>query len=283
MTKILVTGANGFIGKFLCKKLKSLQMETMEFSGDICDTQSFESLQNKDISHCFHLAAKTFVPDSWLNPEAFIKTNVSGTQNILNFCKNENISLTYISAYIYGVPTEIPISENTRARPNNPYALSKYLAERLCYFYASKYNISTTIIRPFNLYGPGQNEKFLIPSIIKQVINSKEISVSDLLPKRDYVFIEDVVDALAATLVKKKNYAVYNIASGVSYSVKEVIDIIQQIAKTDKKIVSKNAERFNEIPNTIANIKHSKDELGWYPQYSFTEGIIKTLSTSKII
>lgn len=277
-SKVLVTGSSGFIGKALCTKLKSQQIEVIEFSGDICDSNSIQKLNNTNISHCFHLAAKTFVPDSWLHPATFIKTNVSGTQNILNLCKNKNASLTYISAYLYGAPKEIPISENTPLNPNNPYALSKYLAEQLCSFYALAYNLNISVIRPFNVYGPGQEGKFLIPSIIRQAIHEKEIKVKDLSPKRDYVFIDDLIDAMIASMFKKKEYAVYNVASGTSYSVKEVIDAIQQVSKTDLKIISENTERANEIPDTLANIDHIKNELAWHPRHSFTEGIAKIIS-----
>jgi len=280
MKKILVAGSKGFIGSALKKKLEDLNFQITEFKGDVSVSQSYKDIVNKTFSHCFHLAAKTFVPDSWSNSAEFIKTNVIGTERILNYCSGKKISLTYLSAYLYGIPERLPISETHPLKPNNPYALSKYLAENLCRYYSVKHKLKVTVFRPFNVYGPNQDKKFLIPSVIEQVLNSKNtISVKDIAPKRDYIYIDDLIEAMILSMNNNKRYAVYNIASGTSISVKKVIDVIQKAAKTNKKIKSEGINRTNEIPDTIANINLAKQELQWNPKYTFEKGILEVLQT----
>lgn len=276
MSKILITGASGFIGRALAIRLKSQSFDmalTSSADGDITSPNTLVRFDQTDISHVFHLAGKTYVPDSWNNPVAFYQTNLLGTTNILEFCKNRGIPMTYVSAYVYGHPDVLPIRENSTIRPSNPYALSKRLAEEACEFYASAHDLPVTIIRPFNVYGVGQGENFLIPLIIRQVLDVGPIVVKDLLPKRDYIYLEDLLTALLVTLNRPKGYNVYNIGSGSSLSVKEVIDIIQNVAGTCKEIICDDVVRSNELMDVVADISKAGKELGWYPEYSFWAGI----------
>ena len=277
MDKILVTGATGFIGRALVSRLKYSGFDVIEmntFSGDIANPETFNNLVKKDITHVFHLAGKTFVPDSWAEPINFARVNVLGAINVLEFCRRMQSSLTYVSAYVYGLPKNLPIDETCSIRPSNPYALTKYLAEEICEFYAKTYDLSVTIIRPFNVYGIGQAKTFLIPLIIDQVLGSEcEIVVNDLLPKRDYVYLDDLVTALVATKHKASGYNIYNIGSGVSVSVRDVVDIIQDIAHTNKRIVCDDFIRQNEIMDVVAEITRAKYDLGWRPETSFRAGI----------
>ena len=277
MSKILITGASGFIGRALTARLKAEGRDVVPVDsadGDIASRGTLAKFEQENIAHVFHLAGKTFVPDSWDDPQAFCQTNVLGTVNVLEFCRKKHIPVTYVSAYVYGHPDSLPISEVSAIRPSNPYALTKRLAEEACEFYASAYGLPVTTIRPFNVYGIGQAENFLIPAIISQALDGGEkIVVKDLAPKRDYVYLEDLVTALLATLAKPGGYRVYNIGSGVSLSVQEVIDAIQDIADTQKKVVCDNAVRANELMDVVADITKAGDELGWHPGFSFHAGI----------
>ncbi len=172
----------------------------------------------------------------------------------LNYCKLNCAHLIYISAYLYGIPKKLPINENHPIFPNNPYALSKHLSEKLCEFYSSYYNIAVTVIRPFNIFGPGQRSEFLIPKLIKQILDSNEVRAKDFSPKRDYIYIEDFVDALVKVLGISDNFQVINIGSGKSYSVREIIDIIQEEAETKLPVFSDQEVRENEIDNVCADI-----------------------------
>lgn len=277
MNKILVTGASGFIGRALVSGLKARGRDVVPLDsadGDIASRETLAKFAQQDIAHVFHLAGKTFVPDSWDDPQAFCQTNVLGTVNVLEFCRKSRIPMTYVSAYVYGHPDTLPIREDSAVRPSNPYALTKRLAEEACEFYASAHDLPVTTIRPFNVYGIGQGANFLIPSIIHQALNELQIVVKDLQPKRDYVYLEDLLKALLATLNTNSNgYNVYNIGSGISLNVKEVIDTIQDVAGTNKEIICDNKVRTNELMDVIADISKAGKELGWHPEYSFRAGI----------
>lgn len=283
MSKILVTGSTGFIGKALCDHLSSLGFEVVGLStkdGDISDPSFFSEHLHDDLSHAFHLASKNYVPDSWKNPASFYHANVMGAQNVLEFCKTKKLNLTYVSAYLYGVPEKLPVSETHRILPNNPYAHSKYLAEQLCEFYSREFTMNITAIRPFNVFGTGQRDIFLIPKIIRQALEEDSIKVMDLAPKRDYIFIDDLINALILSMNCKNGFSVYNIGSGISMSVKEIIDSIQHILNTRKPVYSENKSRENELADVVADISRAKSELGWTPKVSFEDGIKRLITAS---
>ncbi len=279
MRAILVTGSKGFIGKNLVKKLKDLGHTIIEFEGDVTEMESYTKYNKINFDHCFHLAGKSFVPDSWADPQKFIKNNVKGTELILELCRNKKAALTFVSAYLYGVPEYLPINEDHPLKPNNPYAESKLQAENLCKSYSEKYGMKITILRPFNVFGPDQDARFLIPSLISQFYSqSKEIHVKDLSPKRDYIFISDLINALTLSLTAKEKYLVLNIGSGHSLSVSEVINEIKSVSGIEKKIISSNEIRPNEIPDTVADINKAFKHLGWKPVTGFKEGIRQILN-----
>lgn len=284
MKSILVTGVSGFIGSSLVQSLELLGFNVLKFDtamGDVSEYDFFKNYNDINIYHIFHLAAKTFVPDSWENPLDFYKTSVLGTGNILELCRHKNIPLTFVSAYLYGLPEKLPISEDDKIQSNNPYAHSKYLAEELCRFYSEYYNVKVTIARPFNIYGKNQKDMFLIPYIIKQVLHDDVIKVKDLNPKRDYIYLDDLITGLVKTLDNKKQFSIYNFGSGVEYSVQEIIEIVQKIAQTQKPIISEKCERINEIMNVVADISRAENELGWKPEYRFEDGIKEILKDIK--
>lgn len=274
MSKILVIGAEGFIGKSLCTSLsKNHIVKAIDIAnGDIAESTTFEHLEAVD--HVFHLAGRTFVPDSWTNFSSFLSTNVIGTNNVLEYCRRSSASLTYVSAYIYGKPDSLPIGESAKPKPNNPYALSKYLAEQLCEFYAAYHNVPVTVLRPFNIYGPNQETRFLIPRIIDQVKRNVPIEVMDLTPKRDYLYIDDFIDAMLKTIKRKEHsYCVLNVGSGNSISVKDLIDTIQEVADTKLEVISKGTPRFEELDDVRADIKCINSLLDWQPVTSLKKGI----------
>lgn len=285
MSKILVTGASGFIGKALTTKLKSFGYDVVSVdsaNGDIANRETLAKFEQQNFSHIFHLAGKTFVPDSWDDPLAFCQTNVLGTINVLELCRRKHIPVTYISAYVYGHPYSLPISEDSPVRPSNPYALTKWLAEEVCEFYASAYDLSVTTVRPFNVYGIGQAVNFLIPAIINQALDGgREIAVKDLAPKRDYVYLEDLISALLATLKRQCGYRIYNIGTGISLSVQEVIDVVQEVAGTHKKVIGGNEVRSNELIDVVADVAKAEKELGWRPVTDFRAGIAKIIHSER--
>ncbi|NTU42062.1 MAG: NAD(P)-dependent oxidoreductase [Nitrospirales bacterium] len=273
---VLITGSRGFIGRALTQRLleSGHPLHELPQGADIGEPVSLEGFRDKEISQVFHLAARTFVPDSWRDPGGFYRTNVIGTQNVLEFCRQKSASLLYVSSYVYGKPERLPIPEEAPLRPNNPYAHSKCLAEQLCRFYAQEFGVRVTVLRPFNIYGPGQRESFLIPSVIRQTLESDGVSVKSLTPRRDYLYLDDFLDVLLlSTGTRQSRYEVYNIGAGISYSVRDVIDEALAVAGRNIPVISEEEDRKNEIDDVVADIGKARRELGWQPQRSFREGI----------
>ena len=229
-----------------------------------------------------HLAAKSFIPDCWKAPAQTIQTNFGGTLNALEFCRRRGARLIFTSAYVYGHPESLPISELHRTDTNNPYSFSKKIAEDLCRFYYEQYQTPVNIFRIFNIYGPGQRESFLIPTILKQ-INGGHIEVSDLAPRRDYLYIDDVVLAIELALMKEHEYFLLNLGSGRSYSVKDLVEMIIRLSGKDVTYSSRESVRENEILDTVADISASKKLLGWEPKISLEAGLLKLISSKDFI
>ena len=284
MSAYLVTGASGFVGRALVDELGRRGAGVIRLStadGDIVDPATLRPHRTAPIDRVFHLAARTFVPQSWCDPADFHRVNTGGTLNVLEFCRERRIPLTYVSAYVYGQPIEQPIKEDHPLVPNNPYALSKVLAERACEFYARVYSLPVTVVRPFNIYGAGQDAHFLIPTIVHQVLWEDEISVQDLVPRRDYIYISDLLELLEATRLAPPGYSVYNAGTGVSLSVAEVIAAAQAEAGTLKQVRSGQTQRAQEIGDTRAGIEKARIELGWIPKHSFRDGIRVVIGAMK--
>lgn len=283
--KILVTGADGFIGKYLVSRLinegHSVVCHIIE-DGDISEKNILDKYSG--IEYIYHLAAKTFVPDSWINSYDYIKTNVLGTLTVLEYARKYGCRVSVLSTYVYGKPQYLPVDEIHPIKGISPYHESKIMAEKLCEFYSEKYNIQVTIFRPFNVYGYGQNESFLLPKIFKQVLDAdvKEINVMDLEPKRDYIYILDVIEALLCGLKSKKSFEVYNIGSGISLSVKEVIDIINKITNINKPYNSTNKYRKDEVLDCVADINKLIQDFNFYPKFTFKKGIDDWLKIEKL-
>jgi len=276
MTTILVTGASGFIGKSLVAKLRSSGYDVIGIDvseGDITTESTLIPYLKAKISHVIHLAGKTFVPESWKNPFDFYRVNVMGTVNILEFCRKTGTGLTFVSSYLYGQPDYLPIDELHPVKSYNPYSHSKILAEDACRFYKETFGQKVVILRPFNAYGPEQSSQFLIPEIITRVMDPeiRVIEVMDLRPKRDYIFIDDLVSAFIKSI--HVSSGCFNIGSGISFSAEEIINLVMELTGIRKPYVSKGSERQNEIFDLYADNRKALHELKWKPETSFEEGI----------
>jgi nucleoside-diphosphate-sugar epimerase len=284
MAKVLVTGASGFIGTHLVPKLRANRHDVIEVNsarGDLSEKATWSSLPLSEV--VIHLAGKTFVPDSWKDPAGFLKTNLHGTVGALNYCRQYNARLVFLSSYLYGNPEKLPIQESASLNANNPYALSKKLAEEACEFYANHFGIKTAILRPFNVYGPGQAESFLIPSIVNQVTSGDIIRVKDLEPKRDYIYIDDLIDAITKTVDLNRKFNIFNIGTGVSHSVAEIINLIQEIKGTNRVVHSACERRPEEVMDAKADITKVSEVLGWVPKWSLRSGLQKILSEDQCL
>ena len=280
MFDVLVTGAGGFVGQALCSRLKCEGFKVFAVGrecGDIADASYWSQLPKAKA--IVHLAASTYVPDSWESIPKFLEANVVGTQHALEWCKKNKARMVMASAYVYGIPTRLPIAESDNPVPNNPYALSKYLAEQCAMFAAKFSGVDVTILRLFNVFGLGQREEFLIPTLLRQ-LSASEIKVMDLSPRRDYIYLKDVINAFVLALQKPSGFRCLNIGSGVSHSIAEVVETIQLIAGTKLPVCSTMQSRFQEIPDVKANISKAKEILDWEPAYDLASGIAEMLKES---
>ena len=284
--RILVTGSSGFVGKNLVEELKRQDAEVLTLTDhngrriDIRDSKRVTEIINeiRNIDIVYHLAAITSVPFSFENPRETYDVNVLGTLNILELCRSCNADkIVFASSYVYGQPQYLPIDEKHPLQPANPYARSKILGEELCRAYNTDFGLKCIILRPFNIYGVGQGKNFLIPSIIAQLRYGK-IELKDPEPKRDFIYISDVIEAYIKVGEFKGNFDVFNIGYGKSYSVKEIVDKIIRLYGKDVKVKYSGERRKNEIMDTVADIKKAKEKLDWKPGVEIDSGLSNLLN-----
>jgi nucleoside-diphosphate-sugar epimerase len=276
--RVLVTGARGFIGRHLVSALRQSSVDVVEHSTSQGNIVSC-ALPYDGVDRVFHLAGRSFVPESWTNTLTFFETNVLGTVNVLEFCRRTGAALTLVSSYVYGQPQSLPISEGHVLQAANPYAQSKIMAEEAARYYAKQFDVRLTVVRPFNIYGPGQDERFLIPMLLRQALDpaSDCITVADLNPRRDYLYIGDLTTLLLAT--RTGPTGTYNAGSGVSHGVAEVVAMINSHLSSPKPVVSREESRPNEILDVRADITEAQRLLGWRPAIGLIEGIGITIAT----
>lgn len=273
---VLVTGATGFIGMPLTTALAEAGCDVRMLSSRDGDIANAPIHAPADVTHVYHLAARSFVPESWTDSHAYYRTNVLGTATVLEFCRRTGASLTFLSSYVYGRPEYLPIGEDHPVRPTNPYSHTKILGEELVRYYAAQFGVRASIIRPFNIYGPGQAASFLIPVVLRQALSTETdvIEVADCRPKRDYLYISDLIDLLLRA--RGRSAGVWNAGSGSSVSVSEIVAIVNSMLPRPKRLVSRAVERAAEVMDVIADISRAREELGWKPTTPLADGLRRT-------
>lgn len=281
--RVLVTGHNGFLGQHLIKELKKCNADVVvlsDQSGRI-DVRNWKKVRHiKDLDIIFHLAALSYIPNSFEDPRKIYEVNVLGTLNILELGKLNNVDkMVFTSSYVYGKPEHLPINESHPLKPNNPYSRSKLMAESICRSYYEDFELNCIILRPFNIYGEGQRENFLIPTIIKQLKDGK-IELRDPKPKRDFIHVYDVVRALLEAGSSSYNFDIFNLGYGKSYSVKEIVDKIISLHGEKLEVKFDFKPRKNEVDNTVANIKKIQRKLGWRPEIDIDLGLFNLMKNN---
>ncbi len=275
--KILITGYSGFIGSYLLKKLQQTDHELLladiANGTDICDWEQVKKFNDVDV--IVHLANLSFVPASYEQPKRFYETNYLSTLNMLELCRINGARLIFFSSYMYGHPQYQPIDENHPIQAFNPYSQTKVICESLCEGYNRDFKVPITIFRPFNIYGSGQNPDFLVPSIIQQAKAGK-IVIKDDRPKRDYIHVEDIIDAVMTSIEIKSEDSMlrkYNLGTGISHSVKEIVEMVQGLFETKIEYLCTHEIRPNDVLDTVADITKIETELNWKPKISIQEGL----------
>jgi UDP-glucose 4-epimerase len=285
--RVLVTGGAGFVGSHLVHFLleeghdvvvldnlvagkKENAGDANFMKGDITEKQDVAKA-SKDVDAVFHLAAIVDVRYSMSHPEETRKTNVLGTKNVID--ANIGKGIVYVSsAAVYGDAKELPIKESSPLKPISPYGESKVLAEKECLKHRDGTKIS--IIRPFNIYGPGQDPRSQYSGVITKFIDlakaGKPLTIyGDGGQTRDFVYISDVCEALIASLGEK---GTYNIGSGKQTSVNEIAKYILELSGSRSKIVHE-AAKPGDIRNSYADTTLAGQELGWRPRVGLRDGL----------
>ncbi len=277
-----MTGAAGFIARHLAPALERNGDQVLAVDrrhGDLELPETWAALPSAEV--VVHLAGKSFVPASWADPARHIRANLSGALGALEYCRQHRARLVFLSSYLYGTPSRLPIAETAAVHATNPYALSKQLAEETCRFYAGHFGVDVTILRPFNAYGAGQGASFLIPAIVEAVESRQPIRVKDLEPRRDYVHVDDLVRAIVASTRGPAGFHVFNVGSGVSHSVADVISLIQELWGTSLPVVSEGVRRAGEIMDTVADVSAAASALHWRPEISLDDGLRRMRGTTR--
>ncbi len=305
MSKVFITGINGFVGKHLVEQypddkiyglvksgtqdLESKKIKT--FKGDILDGDGIRDIisQTKpDI--IFHLAALTSPAQSLKSPVETINNNIRGQLNILEAVRTLDLIDTKVlvvsSAEIYGNVEEkyLPISEDVPFSPNTPYAVSKITQDFLGYQYFKSYGIKTIRVRPFNHIGPGQAPVFVVSAFAKQIAmiekgqQEKIMKVGNLEPKKDFTDVRDVVRAYKLLMEKGEFGEVYNIGSGKSYKISEILELLLSFSK-EKIDVQRDESlvRKVEVPEIRCDFSKIKNATGWTPLIPIEKSLKDTL------
>ncbi len=294
MKKILVTGYSGFIGSNLTGKLVK-KYEVVGVSNVKNSISSIIRIEKdirklstrdipKDISHIIHLAALSDVSYCQENPSECFDVNIRGTQNLLEISRKIGSKFLFVStSHVYGTPINLPISEKHPKNPASIYASSKLAGEIISESYAKNYGMDVSIVRLFSVYGPNSPSHLVISRIINQIRTSNMIKLGNLYPKRDFVFVDDVVSAIELVIKKSSGFEIFNIGSGKSFSIQEICKILQQISDKNIAIRSVHAlKRKQEIRNVISNISKIV-KIGWRPQTSIKTGLQVTFENYSLL
>jgi len=277
--RIAVTGSSGFIGSHLTPLLKTNGYDVVEISRqkgiNLEDWNQVQSIKPCDI--IIHLAAKTFVPDSFNNPYEFYESNIKLTLNVAELANRWKARLIHLSSYLYGPPQYLPVDENHTLNPHNPYAQTKLISENIITGYARDFNVKGIMFRVFNIYGPNQDSSFLIPTILKQVKEGKVV-LKDPRPKRDFIHVYDVASAIVkSVLTNFENMDIVNLGSGKSYSVTEIVEYFQNYSKTPFEVEYTNEFRPGEVLDSVSDNSKLRKILNWSPELTLEQGISKLL------
>ena len=302
--KILVTGAEGFIGSHLVEglikkryKVKALVLynsfnslgwidtlpdktrKTIEIAlGDIRDKEFIDKVL-KDVDVVINLAALISIPYSYKASRSYIDTNVNGLLNILTASLSSKVKqvIQISTSEVYGTPKKVPIKEDFPLNAQSPYAASKIAADQLALSFHKSFGLPVSIIRPFNTYGPRQSTRAIIPTIITQALQNKKIEIGSLFPKRDLLFVEDTVNGIIAAIGNKRSLGkVINLGSGFEISIKDLANKICKILGIKKKLKHSKLRvrpKKSEVQRLLASTKEAKKILRWSPKIKGIKGL----------
>jgi GDP-4-dehydro-6-deoxy-D-mannose reductase len=291
--RVLVTGAEGFVGRVLCRHLRQSGVEVFgsdrtEIAGvahhracDVSIETQVRELVNwaAPVSCVYHLAAMTFVPTANKSPAAVIAANLEGTIHLacaLHETQPGARLLCIGSAECYGPPATTPTTEDHPLNPGNPYAISKAAADQFCAFYHRSSGANIVRVRPFNHSGAGQSEHFVLPSFAKQIaeieagLRPHVIDVGDLSAARDFLHVNDVVRAYASLAEKGRTGEAYNVASGKAWTIQDALDqLLKRSTQSIQTRIAPDRIRPVDVPIVLGSHEKLTRETGWKPEIPF--------------
>lgn len=304
--KVLVTGADGFIGSHLtqallakgCKVralcvynsfnswgwLEGVRHPNLEIvTGDVRDA-AFCRVITRDIDTVFHLAALIAIPYSYVAPQSYVDTNISGTLNICqgamdNGCRRVIVTST---SEVYGTAQYVPIDEKHPRQPQSPYSATKIGADAIALSFYNAFSLPVVLARPFNTYGPRQSARAIIPTIISQIAAGNEvIKVGDLRPTRDFNFVEDTCRGFIALAeadgIEGEDF---NIATGTEISMGDTFKLIAQLMNADVEFVvdeSRLRPAKSEVFRLCGDNSKITAATPWHPEVSIEDGLLRTI------
>ena len=308
--RVLVTGADGFIGSHLTEELvksgekvtafclynsfgtlgwidtlpKEIRSEIEIFTGDVRDPNGVRTAMRGQ-QRVFHLAALIAIPFSYHSPDSYVDTNIKGTLNVLNAARElgtERVMVTSTSE-VYGTAQYVPIDEKHPFQGQSPYSATKIGADRLAESFYRSFDLPVTIVRPFNTYGPRQSGRAVIPTIISQLLaGQQEIHLGKLSPTRDFNFVKDTAHGFMA--IADCPAAIgqeLNIATGEEHSIGDLAnELIAQITPNAKIVCEEERLRpeKSEVNRLLGDSTKMRALTGWKPEYTFEQGLAETVA-----
>ncbi len=307
-TRVLVTGAGGFMGSHLCelclaegaqvrafvhynsrsdwgmleelgpKKAKEIEIH----AGDLRDSATVRRAV-AGCNYVFHLGALVGIPYSYLSPEDVVTTNILGTLHVLQACLESSVDrlVQTSTSEVYGTARYVPMDELHPLHPQSPYAASKVGSDSLADSFFRTYGLPVTIVRPFNTYGPRQSPRAVIPTIIIQALSGSKVRLGSLAPRRDLTFVSDTVKGFAAAAGSPAAIGqTVHLGSNTETSVGELVAMIGRLMGKRLSTVTEEARRrprFSEVERLRASNERAKELLHWRPTTTLEAGLRKTL------
>ncbi|MBL8151761.1 MAG: GDP-mannose 4,6-dehydratase [Blastocatellia bacterium] len=305
---VLVTGAGGFIGSHLVEELllqeakvrafihysarsdwgnlELLDAQLLDklqvFSGDLIDSKTvYEAVKGQD--YIFHLGAVISVPHSFASPHIYIETNVKGTLNLLEACRQAPLSrLVHLSSSeVYGNPAVERISESEPLQAHSPYAASKIGADKMVESYFHAFSLPAVIARPFNNYGPRQSPRAIVPTIITQLLKGNRVKLGNLNAERDLLFVKDTVKGLLGLAESESTIGeVVNLGTGCSVSIKTLVETVAAMLSIKAEIETEEQRvrsLSSEVWRLCADTSKAKRLINWQSEVNLEEGLRLTL------
>lgn len=310
MKKVLITGADGFIGSHLVESciaqghqvrafvyynsfnswgwLDTLPKEMIAglevFSGDIRDPNGVREAM-KGMDEVYHLAALIAIPFSYHSPDSYVDTNIKGTLNVLQAARDLGTSRVLITSTseVYGTAQYVPIDEKHPFQGQSPYSATKIGSDRLAESFYRSFNLPITIVRPFNTFGPRQSARAVIPTIITQLLSGKDaIELGSLTPTRDFNYVKDTVNGFIEIANSSQTIGEeINIATQQEISIGQLAnELIRQINPTARIICDEQRLRpdLSEVNRLLGSNEKIKRLTNWKPSFTFAEGLAETIA-----